>query len=139
MEEMGTGVGLAALGFWLMIAAAAVASAWDSIRKREAQHETLRRLIESGSQIDQVLMDRLLGHDKRLDRDFKAAGLITLSCAPGLVIMGWLLSYLAYWALFPLLGAAAIVACVGIGLLVAAKAVAASYREDDPGTDRFTG
>ena len=41
MESIG--VGLGALGFWGFIAAVVVASYWDGIRKRESQHETIRR------------------------------------------------------------------------------------------------
>ena len=39
--------GLAAFGFWMFVAAAAVAGIWDGVRKREAEHETLRRMIEA--------------------------------------------------------------------------------------------
>ena len=48
MEGISVSEGLAALGFWTFIAAIIVAGIWDGIRKREAQHETLRRMIESG-------------------------------------------------------------------------------------------
>ena len=57
MENVGVGVGigagLAALAFWGFIAAVVVAYYWDSIRKRDAQHETVRRALESGQQLDQ--------------------------------------------------------------------------------------
>ena len=43
MEGISVSEGLAALGFWTFIAAIIVAGIWDGIRKREAQHETLRR------------------------------------------------------------------------------------------------
>ncbi len=33
---------------------------WYRVRKREAQHETLRRMIEKGQDVDQALMDKLL-------------------------------------------------------------------------------
>jgi len=66
--------GLAALGFWLFIAAAAVGGIWDGVRKREAEHETLRRIIESGKTPDQRLIDKLLGTDKAPERDLKVAG-----------------------------------------------------------------
>ena len=52
--------GLAAFGFWMFIAAAAVGGIWDGVRKRDAQHETLRRLIESGKQPDPELIDKVL-------------------------------------------------------------------------------
>ena len=110
--------GLAALGFWLFIGAASVAGIWDGVRKREAEHETLRRIIESGKQPDQQLMDKLLGTNKAPERDLKVGGLITMSVAPGLVMLGW---FVGDDALMPLVGVAGLVAFIGIGLLVAAS------------------
>ena len=121
MSEIGIGAGLAALGFWLFIAVAAVAGIWDGVRKREAQHATLRQVLESGQQIDQELVGKLLGNDRRLHRDLKVSGLITLSAAPGLALMGWFISLIAEQALMPLLGVATLAGCVGTGLLVAAR------------------
>ena len=56
----GLGAGLAAFGFWMFVAAIVVAGIWYDIAKRRAQHETLRRLIESGQTIDPELLDKLL-------------------------------------------------------------------------------
>ncbi len=131
MENMGLGAGLAAIAFWTFIAAVVVAGIWDGIRKREPEHETLRRMMESGRPMDQALVDKLLGGNNRLDRDLKVAGLITLSAAPGLAALGWFLSLLSEKALLPLLGVAALAGFVGIGLLVASKFMERSYREDD--------
>ena len=110
-------LGIAAFGFWMFIAAATVGGIWDGIRKREAEHETLRRIIESGKQPDQQLMDKLLGHNKAPERDLKVAGLIVIFVAPGLAVMGWLIDDDAF---MPLLGVAMLVAFVGLGLLTAA-------------------
>ena len=126
----GIGVGLAAMAFWSFLAAIIVAGIWDGIRKREAQHETLRRMIESGQPIEQALMDKLLGGGKRLDRDLKVGGLIVVFVAPGLALLGWFVSLLSGGWLFPMLGVSALVGCVGIGLLVASKVVERSYREE---------
>jgi hypothetical protein len=118
----GLGAGLAALGFWLFIAAVVTAGIWESIRKREAQHETLRRLMESGQPVDHAVIDKILGGDrKEISRDLTIGGLITLAAAPGLVLLGWFLSLLAEDALMPLLGVAALVGCIGVGLLIAAR------------------
>lgn len=57
--------GLAAFGFWMFVAAAVIAGVWDGVRKREAEHETLRRMIESGKQPDSEMIDKLLGHKKQ--------------------------------------------------------------------------
>jgi len=123
---MNGAIGLAALGFWLFIGAAAVGGIWDGVRKREAQHETLRRIIESGKEPDQELMDKLLGHNEHPEHDLKVAGLIVIFVAPGLALMGYLLG-----AFMPLLGVAGLVAFVGIGLLTAARYLKRAGSEDE--------
>ena len=120
--------GLAAFGFWLFIGAAVVSGVWDSIRKREAEHETLRRMIEAGKPPDQQLVDKLLGTtDKDTSRDLTTAGLIVIFVAPGLALMGYLIGQGAF---MPLLGVGSLVAFVGVGLLVAAQFVKRSERKD---------
>ncbi len=135
MNGFGIGAGLGALAFWGFIATVTVAGIWASIRRREIQHETLRRMIESGKEIDQDLVDKLLsvnkGDDTRLDRDLKVSGLIMLFIAPGLAILGWFLSLQSEKALLPLLGVSALVGCISIGLLVASKVIGRWYRDDE--------
>ena len=48
----GFGAGLAALAFWGFIAAIVVAGIWDGAKKREAQHETLRRMLIAGGTLE---------------------------------------------------------------------------------------
>lgn len=122
--------GLAAFGFWMFIAAAAVAGIWDGVRKREAEHETLRRMIESGKEPDAALVDKLLGHKKEPERDLKVGGIITFSVAPGLALLGWFISLKQPAALLPLIGVACLVGCIGVGLLVASAFLKRSRRED---------
>lgn len=113
--------GLAAFGFWIFVAAAAVGGIWDSVRKRDAEHETLRRMIESGREPDPELIDKLLGHKKDPARDLKVGGLIVIFVAPGLALMAWLIGLRDEGAFNALLGVAGLVAFVGIGLLVASR------------------
>lgn len=134
MENLGLGAGMAAMAFWGFVAVAVVAGIWDGIRKREAKHETLRRLIESGQTIDQELMEKLLllsdGGKRRVDRDFKIAGLWILPAAVGLAIFGLIMSYEYPSTLIPILGASALLAVIGIGCLVASKIVGRWYPAD---------
>ena len=125
--------GLAAFGFWMFIAAATVGGIWDGVRKREAEHETLRRMIESGKQPDPEMINKLLGHKKKPARDLKVGGLITIFVAPGLAALGLLLSLQEKDALLPLLGVAALVGFVGIGLLTAARFLERASRDDSSG------
>lgn len=112
MEGSGLGAGLGALGFWGFVAVVVVAGIWGGIRKRDAHHETMRRIIESGQPIDQALLDKLLamsGGGDHLGRDLKVTGLIVLFTAPGLVLLGWLVGQEHPAWLLPLLGVAALV------------------------------
>lgn len=122
--------GLAAFGFWMFVAAAVVAGVWDGVRKREAEHETLRRMIESGKQPDSKMIDALLGHKKEPARDLRVAGLIVSFVAPGLALMGLMISFVNEDALMPLLGIALLVGFVGAGLLTASKFLERANRND---------
>ena len=127
----GLGGGLTALAFWGFIAAVVVAGIWYSIREREAQHETFRRVVESGQAVDQELLDKVFGGDRILHRDLKIGGLIVLSCAPGLAAFGWFLSFISDAAFMAMLGVAALAAFVGLGLLVASRAARNSGQQSD--------
>ncbi len=134
MEDMGTGAGLGALGFWLFIATIIAVSVWSSIRKRETQHETIRRAIESGQDIDPELADKLLTltrtESKELDRDLKVSGWIVLFLAPGMVLLGYGLSMVEE-GIFPiLLGVSGLMVFLSIGMFVAAYVVKRWYSGD---------
>ena len=136
MENLGLGAGLAAMGFWGFVAVAVIAGVWSDIKKKQAQQETVRRLIESGQKIDPDTLDRLMAvsnkSDKRQDRDLKIAGFITLAVALGLGVFGWLISQSNADAMMPLMGVALLVGCVGGGLFIAGKFAERWYKEDLP-------
>jgi len=110
-----------------------VAGIWFDARKREIQQETLRRIVESGKEIDPAMLDRLIEagrSDSRTDQDLKTAGVIMISIAPGLAILGWFMSELAEPLLKILLGVAILVAFLGIGMMVAGKVSERGNREN---------
>jgi hypothetical protein len=135
MQSFTLGAGLAALAFWGFIASVVVAGIWYDIRKREAQHETVRRLVESGKPLDQELVGKLLSltgnRESRPDRDFKLVGVILLPAAVGLAILGMVLGMQIPQAQLPLLGVAGLVACIGIGFLVSAGMASRWYGNSD--------
>ncbi len=132
MQAMSIGAGLAALAFWGFVTIVSVAGIWGGIRKREAQHETLRRTIESGQALDPKLAEKILSQGRdRLDLDLKVAGLITLFIAPGIAILGWFLSFVSPEATMPLYGAAVLTGFVSAGLLLASRAIERSDKEDE--------
>ena len=128
----GLGAGLAAFAFWGFIAAVVVAGIWYAIREKEAQHETLRRIIESGRDLDEQTIARVFKESEgsRPDRDLRTGGLIVIFCAPGLAVFGWFLGRFSEEAFYALLGIAGLVAFIGAGLLVAAKYAEQAYKDD---------
>jgi len=134
MDDLGLGAGLAALAFWGFVAVAVVTTVWNGIRKRETQHETLRRAIESGQQIDDALLAKLAlvgnDEDRRPDREFGITAMWVLPVAAGVAVLALILGIAVPDAMLPLLGASGLLACLGIGYLIAAKVVARWYAGD---------
>ncbi len=130
---MDAATGLAALGFWLFLAAVVVAGIWFDARKRESQQETLRRVVESGQQLDVAVIDRMLaasGDSERPDRDLKVAGIITMFVSPGLAILGWFLGRFNDKIFEVMIGIGLLVLIIGIGLYVAGKMTERWQRQD---------
>ncbi len=130
---MEAAAGLGALGFWLFLAAVVVAGIWFDARKRESQQETLRRVVESGQQVDMAVIDRMLatsGGSERPDRDLKVAGIIVMFVAPGLSVFGWFLGRFNDKIFEVMIGIGLLVLIVGIGLYVAGKMTERWQRQD---------
>jgi hypothetical protein len=122
----GFGAGLAALAFWGFIASIVVAGIWDGARKREAEHETLRRMIESGKPVDEALLTKLMvGEPKHPHRDLAVGAIVLFSIAVGVAVLAAVLENPVVF------GAAAICACIAAGLLVASIYVRRTQGTDD--------
>ncbi|MDH3642505.1 MAG: DUF6249 domain-containing protein [Gammaproteobacteria bacterium] len=134
MEDLGLGVGLAAIAFWGFVACTVFAAVWNGIRKRDAEHETVRRLMESGQPIDDALLEKLSlasnAGSKRPDKEFYVTALWLLPISAGLAVFAVILGTQEPEARVPLLGAAGLCGCLGIGWLVAAK-IARSWLVED--------
>ncbi len=126
---MSEAAGMGALGFWLFLAAIVVAGIWYDARRKESQQETLRRIVESGKDIDPEVIDRVIGKSetKNTERDLRVSAYITLSVAPGLLLLGLFLGMINDEARFALMGVAMLVACVGGGMFMAAEFVRRRY------------
>ncbi len=134
MEEVNIGAGLMSIAFWGFLAAVVVGGMWYSIREKEVQQETLRRLIESGQPIDETLADRFMSINRgadHLDRDLKVGGMICLPIAVGLAIFGLILGSQYEEALMPLLGVAVLLVFVAVGLLMAARVASLPQEKRD--------
>ena len=126
----GLGAGLAALAFWGFIATVVVGGIWYAVREKEAQHETLRRMIDSGKELDEDAISRVFKENGRPDRDLKIGGIIAASAATGLAVLGWFLRNVSDEAYHALLGVAGLVAFVAAGLIVAARVAEKSYADN---------
>lgn len=139
MQEFGFGAGLASIAFWGFVATAVVAGVWDGIRKRDAKHETVRRLVESGQPINAELMDKLMGltdnKNERPDRVFLMAGLWILPVSLGVAVLGYILGMAKPEARLALMGVAALLAVLGLGFLLASKIVGRWYTDDTARND----
>ena len=137
---MDIGAGLSSFAFWGFVAAMVVAGTWDGVKKRDAQHETLRRMIESGKPVDEGLMKRLMiGEPKRPDRDLAVSTIIMLSIAAGLVVFAGLTSGSIGQASAILMGVAALVAGIGVGLGLAAALMRWTRSDDNEASQRTRG
>jgi uncharacterized protein YneF (UPF0154 family) len=121
----GVGFGLAALAFWAFIASCVIGGVWYAIREKQAQHETVRRIIESGRDIDAEVIDRIMNDRRKSKTDFRVGAYITMSVTPGLALLGYVLEIVSdNDRIFTImLGVAGLVFFVAIGLLVASKVV----------------
>lgn len=127
----GAAAGLGAFGFWIFIAAIVVAGIWYDAKRKESQQETLRRVVESGKEVEPEVIDRLLGvsEARDLERDLMIGSYITLAVAPGLFLFGLFLGMVNDDARLVLMGVSLLVLCVGGGLYLAARLVKHRYSE----------
>ena len=128
---VGIGEGLAVFAFWGFVAVCVVAGIWESIRKRDARHETVRRIIESGKDIDMDSIERMLDGEKKISRNLKFSAVIMLFVAPGLALLGLFIAKDSPDELYPLLGVSLLVGCIAIGLFAAAKIAGRDERDDN--------
>ena len=125
---------LVGVAFWIFIGAVAVAAMITDYKRRRGGIEVLRLAIEKGQQLDPQLVEKLTAQPRGepvSPVDLKLAGIITLASGVGICLLSFFISRIAPIALYPILGAGVLVICVGVGLLIGAKAVAET-REREP-------
>jgi hypothetical protein len=131
-------VSLVGIVFWLVIFGISSFGIWSKIREEHERQLTIRAAIERGQPLDPALLEKIMGHkaDKApVPEQLLIGGLITLSAGVGLGVMGTFISQLAPPAFWPILGAGALVTCIGLGLVGAAllqKRLRKEARPQDP-------
>ena len=116
-----------AIAFWVFVAVSAVAGIVGDYKKRQATLAPLRMAIERGQQLDPALVEKLLARDsqdKRLKPEYlQVGGIITIGSGVGVTVLSVFLNKVLPGALYPVMGAGLLTVCVGVGLLLAARAI----------------
>jgi hypothetical protein len=115
--------------FWLVVFGISALGIWSSMARERERQQTIRAAIERGQQLDPTVLEKVMSRSAAQDNgsggpqswvQLMIGGIITLSVGPGLALMGVLIGNSAPLAYWPLLGAGALVATIGLGILVAA-------------------
>jgi hypothetical protein len=125
---MENGAYLVGIAFWVFVGAVAVAGIIAEHKKQRLGVDLLRTMIEKGQPLDPAMVEQIMSQPARDERtdpvDLKLGGIIVNAAGIGMLPLAFFISKLAPIALYPILGAAALTVCVGVGLLLGAKAVA---------------
>src|SRR6202011_2203650 len=89
--------------------------------------EPLRAAIERGQQLDPAIIERLMAREQRASEPepvyFRIGGIVTVAAGIGVGGLSFILDRIAPQAFYPILGAAVVAACVGVGLLICARVI----------------
>jgi len=138
---MGSNVGAAAfVAFWAFVAIVSVAGIIYDYRKKRLAVETLRQAIQSGHQLNPEVLDQLLAHHRSeqapnaLDpRMLKIGGIITIAAGIGIGFLSLFVAQVMPGALYPIMGAAVLTICVGIGVLISGRVLERDSAPNLPG------
>ncbi len=139
----GYGAGWGAGIFWLFIAAAVVAGAWEKIRRNAEKHETLRRIIEKTGTVDEAKLKDLFNSSTSSDwgaaspgsgyRALRIIGTVFMCIAAGLAICFFALGnteVVSRTASIIGLSVSSVVAMFGVGLFFSSR-----FAEPPPGRE----
>jgi hypothetical protein len=105
----------------LLFALAAVAViAFATLRARLAALDLIQRAIDKGERLEPTVVEKLLGR-KPAQKGLRMPGIMTIALGVGLALSGVLMTNGAAAELSARVGNGAILACLGIGLLVVGR------------------
>ena len=119
---------LVGAAFWIFIGAVAVTGMITDYKRRRGGIDVLRLAIEKGQPLDPALVEKLYSYEQRgapVDpMDLKLGGIITIAAGVGIGLLSFFVGRVAPLAFYPILGGGVVVICVGVGLLIGARALA---------------
>ena len=125
---------LVGVAFWVFIGAVDIAGMITDYKRRRGGIEVLRLAIEKGQQLDPALVEKLTSYEHRGDpvhpHDLQLGGIITLAAGVGIGLLSFFVGRVWPVALYPTLGAGVLVICVGVGLIIGGKSLAASRERE---------
>jgi hypothetical protein len=105
----------------LLFGLAAVAVlAFTALRARLAALELIQRALDKGEKLDPAVIEKLLGRRPQ-PRGLLLPGILTIALGVGLAVSGLVQTDIDAGAMSERLGNGAILACLGIGLLVVGR------------------
>jgi hypothetical protein len=117
-----------AVAFWLFVAVAAVSGIVADYHKRRLVLEPLRAAIERGQQLDPAIIEKLMAQNRHSEElnpiHLHIGGIITIASGVGVALLSFFISQVRPIAFYPVLGGGLAAICVGVGLVIAAKALA---------------
>ena len=124
-------IGFTVLGvaFWAFLAVSAVAGIIADYKKRRLELEPLRAAVERGQQLDPAIVERLMRGTRpeqvsELDAvSMRIGGIITVASGIGIALLSFFIKAVAPIAFYPVLGAGVVAVCVGVGLMLSARAM----------------
>lgn len=120
-----------AVAFWIFLTVSAYAAIKYDFRKRQLAMESLRAAIERGQPLEPAVVEHILARHPGSAADdardlapyLQIGGIITIASGIGVFIAAFFVGLQFAIAKLPMLGAGALAVCIGVGLLVAARAV----------------
>ena len=127
---------LVGAAFWLFIGAVSIAGIVSDYKRRRGGIEVLRMAIEKGQPLDPALVEKLTSYEQRAEPMdpvlVKLGGIITVAAGVGICLLSFFISHIAPITLYPILGAGVVTVCIGIGLLIGAKALTEARERGQP-------
>jgi hypothetical protein len=144
---------LGGAAFWIFIAVAVAASAWEKARRNAEKHETLRRIIEKTGMVDEARLTELFAPPPVSDwwrtppalpgsgyRALRIIGTIVMGCGAALAVMAVLIRQLGPPSAQPGSGIAlsmsAAIAFLGLAIFLASRYASPPTRDQENGRDR---
>lgn len=109
------------LGFFAMIAGIVLVPTWLKSRERREMQATLRASIEKGQALPPEVIEAISKDNAKpvqtAHRDLRA-GVILLSVAIGIALLGYAVSFAEIDAYYPIVGVAAIPGMIGLAFII---------------------